>query len=76
MNVGELRAALAEYPDDLSVAVIDGTYNGDDLDMGVAIGIAINHPDTRPHGRRSWRWKNSLDGENPGPGGDPVLVFY
>lgn len=75
MNVGELRTALADYPDELPVAVIDDTYNGDDLDTDPAIGIAINHPDVRLK-RRSWRWKRSLDGENPGPPGDPVLVFY
>lgn len=68
MNVGEVRAALAAYPDDMPVAVI-----GDDrdIDREVDIDVAISHPGSRPRGCADWHWES-----DNGPDGTPVVVFY
>lgn len=70
MNVGEVREALAAYPDDMPVAVI-----GDDrdIDREVDIDVAISHPGSRLNRRGCtyWHWKS-----DDGPDGTPVVVFY
>ena len=58
MNVGELRAKLADYPDDLPVMVIN------DLDDSVDeadCDVAINHPGVRPKGRKDWTWEQHAE---------------
>ncbi|MBO0881915.1 MAG: hypothetical protein J2P17_16555 [Mycobacterium sp.] len=72
MNVGELRAALTEWPDDTPVAVIDGTHRRSDLDTDALISSAINHP-VSYHDGRSWHWQ---DDDTTDVDGELVLVIY
>lgn len=72
MNVGDLRAALAKWPDDTEVAVINDLNN--DLDTDVSADVAINHPGSRPRGRNSWHWEG--DPTAGLPDGQTVIVLY
>lgn len=68
MNIGELKAAIAELPDDMKVAVIDGLSN--DLDTDTRCEPAVVHPGFRDKGGRSFRW------DRKGTGDNRVLVIY
>lgn len=70
MNVGELRAILNGYPDDMPVALID--HVNDDLDTDPVAEVGVDHPGSRPDGRRSWHWPHD---PKTSPGID-VLVIY
>lgn len=68
MNIGELKAAIAELPDDMKVAVIDGLSN--DLDTDTRCEPAINLPGFRAKDGRSFKW------DRKGTGDNRVLVIY
>lgn len=71
MNVREFRERLAEYPDDMAVAIID--HNHDELDRWFSVDMAIDHPSTR-HNYASWHWQS--DHAPDRPEGRPTLVIY
>lgn len=70
MNVADLRTALAKWPDDTEVMVINDLNN--DLDGDIAADIAINHPSTYVQ-RKSWHWE---DESGIWPDGQSVIVIY
>lgn len=74
MNIGELKAAVAAYPDDMPVAVLDRRiYDNPDLDTDVQVEAAINHPGYHPRGRASWHWESDNTVDTPGT---PTVVIY
>ena len=74
LNIGELKAAVAGYPDDMPVAVLgQGIHDGSELDTDVAVDTAINHPGCYPHGRASWHWESDNTVDTPGT---PTVVIY
>lgn len=74
MNIGELKAAVATYPDDMPVAVLDRTGQGaSELDTDVLIDVAISHPGIHPRGGADWHWESDNTVDTPGT---PTVVIY
>lgn len=73
MNVGELKAALSDCPDGMTVVVME--QGGDsELDSDVMFDMAVRYaPGRRDGSGRTWRWRSGR-----GPEGDETecLVIY
>lgn len=70
MTVGDIKALLDGYPDDMDVGVVEAVDG--ELNTDVNVSEAVNHPGSRPHGGKSWHWKTDPVAAT----GTPVLVFH
>ena len=72
MNVGELKAALADCPDDMPVVVQEDDHR--DLDPDVMLDMAVQYAPGRYDGKgRQWRWRA---GHGPEADETECLVIY